>query len=268
MTWKREIAKILYPRIFDDVDEARGRATFLNNEWSNCKKENDKLRQQTEELNNKIIELKTPKKADLSKFLTTKTRKINSKYKLLNSVLKSEEEYEIVKDWNEDSSFNFINDVEWDDDKFVYEVRLQFYRFLGNKDIHVSEKQGIDIWLKPSETIKAKFKVDCEDMAIFLHYLYQVLSDLYNRPRIKDNLYLVLGGTNTKDGWSDGNHAYLLWKHSDEKFYVIESAYSRNGDYIKDALQKFGLVCHKDNIRYGKIVYMSSINYNYYQVRL
>ena len=228
--------------------------------------ENKTLNEMVEDLNAELIQLKFDcARVDLSKFETSKARKINGRYMLISKWLSDTSELQIVKDWVV-ANLKYSHIANWSDDKFVIEIRKAIYKHFGSKDNHVPEK--VDTWQKPSDFIKNKFKGDCDDWATFLHYVYQALSELHNRPRIKDNLYLVLCGINTKEGWNWGNHASLVWKHSDEKFYVLESAVKNGSDYIQDSINRFGMNDYTQNVRYGRIVFMSNSEKNYYKVIL
>ena len=261
---KRTVAKMLYPHVFEQLDDKREAADSNNIIIKQLENELEDLHDHIKYLEDEILDLKLFE-LDLSEFETTRNRKINGRYMLLSSWLSNKKELDVVRSWWDANKLLNISEG-MSDDELVIELRRAFYEHLDKKDHHVPEKG--DVWELPSETIEKKFKVDCEGVATFLHYLYQVVSELYDRPRLKENMYFILCGVNTKDGWNLGNHASLLWKHSDEKFYIIESAVSKNSDYILDSLRQFGVTDYTQNFRYGRIVMMSNGKKNYYKVIL
>jgi hypothetical protein len=204
-------------------------------------------------------------KTDLSQFSTNRTYKINGTRMKLHQWLDDDDEYVIAGNWFE----KHIGDIDAQDvDEFALRWRTSVYQHFGSKDIHVPEPTGLEVWLKPSEFIAHKFKGDCDKWATFLYYgLRYALVKKYGA-EVSNRLYFALVGLNNKEGFNWGNHATLLWKHSDGKFYVIESAVKKGSDYISNALRMFGGKDYSLNFRYSRIVYMSNNKSNYYQVIL
>jgi hypothetical protein len=273
--FKRELSKFLYPTIFEQKDDWRiayeemvVKHKTLMKTIDGLKVKLSKADNMLEDLNLEILDLKTETSdIDLSKFETTRTRDINGKRMLLSSWLNNRNNIVTAKNWAL-TNLKFTNDTKRNDDWFVLEIRTKLYSYFGSKDNHVPESKGQDVWQTVDEFITNNFKGDCDDWMTFIYSVILGLAEVYNRENIKDNLFGILTGINYKDGFNWGNHASLLWKHSNNNFYIVETAVSKGSDYIQSSINSFGITCYKNNFRYGRIVFMSNYNTNYYQPRL
>ena len=266
MNWLFVLTKFLHQDSYDDRDLQRTEIFSLKRINESFRQRINILEDEKRELQADIFELKRHEeilkkeveKTELSSFKTNRTYLINGTRMKLSQWLNNIDEKGHVGDWIEN---NLDLSVLWGcmDDQ-AHQLRKLIYEHFGNKDPHVVEKK--DTWQKPSELIVNDFKGDCDDWATFLYYVYDCVFGPLNK------LYFALVGLNNKEGFGWANHATLLWQHSDNKFYVLESAVGKNTDYINQSLRDFARKDYTENFRYGRIVYMSNNKENYYQIAL
>lgn len=267
MSWKTHLARMLDPQSFELFDMRRDKISALNititqltndlesteSDLQSCKKQLQATKSQQKKLT-----------TDLSKFKTrAKYRTASRQSFYLHDFLQNQEDMIAVKRWinkHIDSS-KLVGTL----DERAKQLRELIYDAMGGKDIHVPEQRGKDYWYRPSELIENDFNGDCEDFAVFIQYVYDIVFKDENR------LYLALGGACTEDGWNAFNHAYSVWQHSDGQFYVIESAVSSAGvysTYIEKALRDYGKVPQDKCLRYGNIAWLANKHQTYRRVVL
>lgn len=272
MTWKTYLARLLDPQSFEIFDRRRDKISALNITITHLNNELESCQAKANGLNSRVTELevlnntktKNTLKTDLSKFKTrAKYRTASRQSFYLHEFLNDSEQRDAVKKWV-DVTIDSAK-LQGSLDARAKQLRELIFDAMGGKDLHVPESLGKDYWRTPKETIDAKFKVDCEDIAVFIQYVYDIVFKDDNR------LFLALGGACTEDGWNAFNHAYSIWLHDDGHFYVIESAVGSSGvysTYIEKALRDFGKVPQDKNVRYGNLAWLANKHQTYKRVVL
>lgn len=202
---------------------------------------------------------------NLSKFSSNRVYSVNGQSIKLNKHLNDKDEDYAADLWvdthlDTDKTFDTADDV-------VRDTLLELYAFMGYRDTHVPEAQNKDHWKSFQEFIDDEYQGDCDDHAKFKHKI--IVSRLIKAGFRKDinKLYLILCGLNNRDGFSIGNHASLLWQHTNGKYYVVESAVSNGSNMIEQSISSFGAGKDiRERFDYGRVVYMSNRHSNYYQV--
>jgi hypothetical protein len=259
MSWQRTLSVLLYPFIFEENDRKFAEIESLKLQKESFRQRINILEDDKNELKQDLIAVKQNRvKTDLLQFKTNRTYKINGTRMKISQWLNNIDEKGHVGDWVEANLD--LSLLKGDVDSQARQLRLLIYDEFGNKDIHVPETK--DTWQKPSEFIEGGFKGDCDDWATFIYYAYDYVFGPLNK------LYFALVGLNHKDGFNWGNHATLLWKHNDEKYYVLDSAVGRGLNYIDNSIDAFGEIDYTRNFKYGRVVYLSNNKSNYYQVIL
>lgn len=90
---------------------------------------------------------------------------------------------------------------------------------------------------------------DCDDAMVLEYCLVRLI--LQHLEIWQDHAHrfkCVAGNVNTPIGRYVGGHAYLVWLHSDGKWYTVETTYN-----LKNAIKSFGVVAQKYNSMYGTI---------------
>lgn len=270
MAWTEKIARLLDPtsyRRFDERRELLQSKDILITELKGKLIESQKqLEAQYDDflfMESKYTQLKqNGVKKDLSKFKSNKTYKFNGVNKKPNTWLNDKEDLAVVTKWvNDNLDISILTGTI---DEKAKQLRYMLYDHFGSKDIWEADKVQ-NTFSTCEELIERDFKGNCNDWFRFVYKVYEAVFGKYNR------LYCVMGGLNLAEGWNQGNHAYCLWEHSDENFYVIESAVGQSkpwNTYIQASLDAFGSVPQQDNFRYGRIVWMFNTKETYYQVLL
>lgn len=266
MNWRREIAILLYPDAFTVLETKNKAISALRSENTALGITNVGLIEDKLKLTGDLSKCKqsVPESPlfSLEPFKTNRTYKINNTYKQLHQHFNNKSEKAIVQAWVNDNLK--LTELTGTNDVKAFQLRQMLFKFFGSKDIWEADEVQ-NTFDMPSTLIERGFKGNCNDWFTFMMYVYECVFGEDNK------LYGVIGGLNLPRGYANGNHAYCLWQHSDEKFYVIESAVGQkspwNG-YIKQALVDFGDVDQPNNFRYGKVVWMANTKETYYQVNL
>lgn len=257
MSFLFSLTKPLHQDCYDDRDRKRDEIFSLKKINESFRRRINILEDDKTNLTLQLLDCeKNRVRMDLSQFETNRTYKVNGTRIKLNQWLNDAVERGHVEDWLEQNID--VSLLTGTLDEQALGLRKLIFAHFGNKDIHVKETK--DTWQKPSEFIEGGLKGDCDDWATFLFYCYQVVFHTTNKA------YFALVGLNYKEGFNWGNHATILWLHSDGNFYVLESAVEAGSTYIENSLDAFGELDYRRNFKYGRVVYLSDTKNNYYQV--
>lgn len=197
----------------------------------------------------------------LETFKTRKLYKFNQQQRQLHQMLTIKAERDAVEDWVEANlDLSQLNGLSLDEKakklRILIDDKFPAHRYYTADPIP-------NTFTLPSELIRVKLKGNCNDWFFFIFYIYEVVF------REQNKLYAVMGGLNDVEGWNNANHAYCLWHHSDNKYYVIESAIgtmSPWNKYVQTAIDAFGSVDIVHNFKYSRVIWMADAKTTYYQV--